>query len=112
MLNEEEKKISLGTINLLMIFIFILIITQLILGTCYFGKVISQETILALFFIVFLWLNIIFILFKIEQISLRDRMVAPILMRKLSNIIVLTTITILLIIIMLIVRVFFSKFFI
>lgn len=108
----EENKERSATIKRLMISVFILIIITLIFGFCFFGNGLAPETFLALFLMFFLWLNIIFILLKLEQISLRDRMIDPILMRRLSNIIVLIAITILIIIIVLIVRVFFASLFI
>ncbi|MDD4239541.1 MAG: hypothetical protein PHT62_13460 [Desulfotomaculaceae bacterium] len=108
----EQKKESLCTINTLMIIVIILIVATLIFGFCYFENGLASDVLMALFFIVFLWLNIIFIVLKLEQISLRNRMIDPILMRRLSNIMVIIAIAILLIIIMLISRVLFMVYFI
>ena len=107
----EDKKESLCLINSLMIIVAVLIVVITIFGFCYFENRLASGASMGLFFAFFLWLNIFLIFLKLEQISLRDRMIDPILVRKLSNVIVLITITILIIIILLVVKALFVKLF-
>lgn len=103
----EDKKENLKTINILMITVFVVIIIAMVIGFCYY-KTGQPDVFLALYFIAFLWLNEILILLKLEHMSLRNRMVDPILVRKLVNIIIIVGVAILIIIVLLIIRVFFE----
>lgn len=111
-MGDNKEKLAIANkilIVIFMLFVFVLIAMTLLKGFTYFemGQA-SANFSLALFFIAFLWLNGILILLKLEQVSLRDRMIDPILVRRLSNILVFIAIAIFVIIILLVVRVFFA----
>jgi len=103
----EDKKENLETINILMIVVFVVICITMVIGFRYF-KTGQPDVSLALYFIAFLWLNEILILLKLEHMSLRNRMVDPILARKLVNVVTIVGVTILIIIVLLIIRVLFE----
>ncbi|MDK2888440.1 MAG: hypothetical protein PWP72_1318 [Thermoanaerobacter sp.] len=112
-MGDNNKKWAIANkvlIVFLILLVFVLIALILAKGFVYFETRHPSYFSLALCSIAFLWLNEILILLKLEQISLRDRMIDPILVRRLSNIIVIIAITILIIIILLIVKVFFVSY--